>query len=160
MATLLILFVLIVIGTFSAGIYSHKAPASGLIDGKLTPCPDKPNCVCSEYETANAQNKILPLSTAGMDDSTAWANLIAAVKVSGGSIQQHSDIYLHAIFTSSLFRFVDDFEARLDTENRKIHIRSASRVGHSDLEVNRKRVEKIRREYDNHSPRRKVQVIQ
>jgi len=155
MITLLTLFVLILMGTFSMGIYSHKTPELGLHDGKLSPCPDKPNCVCSEGDTANAQNSIQPLSTVGMEDHIAWASLINAVKASGGSIQQHSDTYLHATFTSTLFRFVDDFEARLDADNRTIHIRSASRVGHSDLGMNRKRAEKIRLEYDKVSARRK-----
>ena len=43
-----------------------------------------------------------------------------------------------------MFRFVDDLECRLDAENRVIHVRSASRVGYSDLGVNRKRVERLR----------------
>jgi len=159
MTTLLILFVLILMGAFSMGIYSHKAPEPGLINGKLSPCPNKPNCVCSEGDTANAQNNIQPLSIAGMEDHIAWASLINAVKASGGSIQQHSDTYLHATFTSTLFRFVDDFEARLDSSRQIIHIRSASRVGHSDFGVNRKRAERIRLEYDKHSPPRTSRVI-
>lgn len=52
--------------------------------------------------------------------------------------------YLHFEFTSRIFRFVDDFELLLNEEQKIIHIRSASRVGYSDLGVNRKRVEKIR----------------
>jgi len=155
MATLLILFVLILMGAFSMGIYSHKTPELGLIHGKLSPCPDKPNCVCSEDDTTDVHHSIQPLSTEGIDHAAAWLRLIDIVKASGGSIQQHSDIYLHATFTSPLFCFVDDFEARLDAANRTIHIRSASRVGHSDLGVNRKRAEKIRLEYDKHSPQRK-----
>lgn len=155
MITLLVLFILILVGTFSMGIYSHKAPELGLHDGKLSPCSDKPNCVCSEYNTANAQNRIQPLSTVGMENHIAWVSLMNAVKGSGGSIRQHSDTYLHVTFTSTLFRFVDDFEARLDADNGTIHIRSASRVGHSDLGMNRKRVEKIRLEYSKHVPQRK-----
>ena len=159
MITLLTLFVLILMGIFSMGIYSHKTPELGLIDGKLSPCPDKPNCVCSEGDTADVQHSIQPLSTGGIDHAAAWASLIDAVKVSGGSIQQNSGTYLHATFTSPLFRFVDDFEARLDADKRTIHIRSASRVGHSDFGVNRKRAERIRLEYDKHSPQRTSQVI-
>ncbi len=148
MITLLTLFVLILMGTFSMGIYSHKTPELGLIHGKLSPCPDKPNCVCSEGETADVQHSIQPLSTEGIDHAAAWASLIDAVQANRGSVQQNSGAYLHATFTSSFFRFVDDFEARLDVDNRAIHIRSASRVGHSDMGVNRKRVEKIRLAYD------------
>jgi uncharacterized protein (DUF1499 family) len=52
--------------------------------------------------------------------------------------------YLHAEFRSRLFGYVDDFEARWDAGSRCIQVRSASRSGHSDLGVNRRRVESIR----------------
>ncbi len=56
--------------------------------------------------------------------------------------------YIHAEFTSFLFRFVDDVEFVLDEGSKTIHVRSASRVGYSDLGVNRKRVEAIRSRFD------------
>jgi len=62
----------------------------------------------------------------------------------GGSVQLEKADYLAATFTSSLFRFVDDLELRIDTVQKTIHLRSASRVGHSDLGVNRKRVERLK----------------
>ena len=42
------------------------------------------------------------------------------------------------------FSFVDDINVVLDTETNLIHIRSASRKGHSDFGVNRKRIEALR----------------
>jgi uncharacterized protein (DUF1499 family) len=51
---------------------------------------------------------------------------------------------LHAEATSLVFRFVDDINVILDTETNLIHIRSASRTGHSDFGVNRKRIEALR----------------
>ena len=56
--------------------------------------------------------------------------------------------YLRAEFTSAFFRFVDDVEFLLDNGTRTIHVRSASRVGYSDLGVNRRRVEEIRSRFD------------
>lgn len=56
--------------------------------------------------------------------------------------------YIHAAFTSALFRFVDDVEFFLDEGTRTIHVRSASRVGYSDFGVNRRRVEEIRTRFD------------
>jgi len=53
--------------------------------------------------------------------------------------------YLHAEFTSPLFRFVDDLELLWNGERQVLDVRSASRVGNSDLGVNRKRVEVLRR---------------
>jgi uncharacterized protein (DUF1499 family) len=52
--------------------------------------------------------------------------------------------YLHAEATSLVFRFVDDVEFQLDPGQRLLHVRSASRVGHWDLGVNRRRVERLR----------------
>jgi uncharacterized protein (DUF1499 family) len=52
--------------------------------------------------------------------------------------------YIHAEFTSVIFRFVDDVEFLADDLKKLIHVRSASRVGYSDFGVNRRRVETIR----------------
>jgi uncharacterized protein (DUF1499 family) len=55
--------------------------------------------------------------------------------------------YIHATFTSFLFRFVDDVEFSFDDETKVINVRSASRTGYSDLGVNRRRVEEIRKRF-------------
>ena len=47
-------------------------------------------------------------------------------------------------FATALMGFVDDFEAHVDPAARVIELRSASRIGYSDLGVNRKRIEAIR----------------
>ena len=62
----------------------------------------------------------------------------------GGQIEQDTGAYLWAAFRSKGYRFVDDLECRMDIDSKVIHVRSASRVGHSDLGVNRKRVEALR----------------
>ncbi len=62
-----------------------------------------------------------------------------------GSIQVENEDYLAATFTSSFFRFVDDLEIRIHADQNMIHIRSASRVGHSDGGVNKKRIEQLKK---------------
>jgi uncharacterized protein (DUF1499 family) len=62
----------------------------------------------------------------------------------GGKIQEEHDGYLWTTFTSRLFRFVDDVEFRIVSSEGLIHVRSGSRMGYSDLGVNRRRVEKLR----------------
>ncbi len=62
----------------------------------------------------------------------------------GGKIEEEHDGYLWATFASRLFRFVDDVEFRMVSIDGIIHVRSASRVGYSDLGVNRRRVERLR----------------
>jgi uncharacterized protein (DUF1499 family) len=63
------------------------------------------------------------------------------------------DRYWRIEFRSRIFRFVDDVEFLFDPESKRIHVRSASRLGHSDLGVNRQRVETIRELYGRHEPR-------
>jgi uncharacterized protein (DUF1499 family) len=52
--------------------------------------------------------------------------------------------YIHAEFTSRLMGFVDDVEFLADPASDQVHVRSASRLGHSDLGVNGERVKMIR----------------
>jgi uncharacterized protein (DUF1499 family) len=63
---------------------------------------------------------------------------------------RRNESYLHATFASPLFGFVDDLEARRKGEI--IHVRSASRVGHSDFGANRRRIERIRHQLNRTSP--------
>jgi uncharacterized protein (DUF1499 family) len=51
--------------------------------------------------------------------------------------------YLKAECRSAIFRFVDDVELVFDDGAKRIHFRSASRLGRSDFGVNRKRMEEI-----------------
>jgi uncharacterized protein (DUF1499 family) len=138
------IFCLIVLMLITLGIMSQKVPELGLKDGKLRPCPNKPNCVCSEaYAGTAGQNVIEPVAIDGRDADNAWQALRAGILAEGGKIENESGLYLHATFTSPVFRFVDDVEARLDRHAMRIHLRSASRIGHSDMGVNRRRIRAI-----------------
>jgi len=111
---------------------------------ELPSCPPSPNCVCSQSDPADAQHAIAPLRYTG-DPAAALARLQAVIEALPRTrIVTAGDHYLHAECTSRLLRFVDDLECLVDPEASVIHLRSASRVGHSDLGVNRQRVETIR----------------
>ncbi len=85
-----------------------------------------------------------PLSWTG-ELTPAKARLRQAVLAAGNAtFVVEEDAYWHIEFRSRLFRFVDDVEFLFDLAGKQIHVRSASRVGRSDLGVNRTRVEKIR----------------
>lgn len=114
----------------------------------LSPCPDKPNCVSSQ--SSQEIHAIATFSLIGNSRAQSWKQLTRAVKQAGGEIVVDDGHYCHAIFTSSLFRFKDDFEAELG--DTRIEVRSASRVGTSDLGQNRKRVEQIRQLYMGQNP--------
>jgi uncharacterized protein (DUF1499 family) len=67
-------------------------------------------------------------------------------------VMTDSDTYLHVEFRSLVFRFVDDVEFLADDDAKVIHVRSASRVGHSDLGANRRRIETIRARWPTSAP--------
>ena len=57
--------------------------------------------------------------------------------------EQTAPNHITATFTSLIFRFVDDVDF-IVREDGTIDVRSASRVGHSDLGANRRRIEDLR----------------
>ena len=118
----------------------------GGTDGRLVPCPSSPNCV-SSLEGEDAEHTIAPLIYTGTltDARQRLLDIIQSMK--RVTIVTADERYIHAEFRSALFRFVDDVEFSFDDEQKIIHVRSASRVGHSDLGVNRKRIEAIRERY-------------
>ena len=126
---------------------SHSARPKnlGLTMGKLSPCPSSPNCVCSE--DASDAHHIASLEFKG-DAKEAQARLKqAALGMSRATLIEERDGYLYVEFRSALFRFVDDVEFSVEPGSKKIQIRSASRVGRSDLGVNRRRAGEIRRRF-------------
>ena len=135
------LFVIIVF--FILGYRSNSGAAYGLIEGRLKQCPDKPNCVSSEV-LSDAEHYIAPLVYSADQAAQVLPRLKTIIGEMGGSVQVEKADYLAATFTSALFRFVDDLELRIDTEQKTIHLRSASRVGYGDGGVNRKRVERLK----------------
>lgn len=122
-------------------IDSRKARETGLLNGKLRPCPGTPNCVVSEG--SGKDSYIEPLTFSG-EPGAAWEHAKEALTGLGGRIEKDTGDYLWATFRSRIWRFVDDTELRLDAAGKVIHVRSASRVGKGDLGVNRKRVERLR----------------
>ncbi|MDT8385617.1 MAG: DUF1499 domain-containing protein [Gammaproteobacteria bacterium] len=141
---LVAVFVLIGVYFAALSMSSRKPPELGLLGGQLRACPASPNCVSSETPAGVSFVEPLPVN-ASVDE--AWNKARQALVENGGEIVTEQDDYLHARFVTPLMRYVDDVELRLDADKRVIHIRSASRVGHSDLGANRARVAKIRAAY-------------
>ncbi len=113
------------------------ATGLGAQGGRLAACPDRPNCVSSFAE--DAEHRVEPLALAG-EPAAALARLKRILEaMPRTAVVEEGDNYLHAEATSLLFRYVDDLEVLIDPGAGKIHLRSASRAGYSDLGVNRKR---------------------
>ena len=144
--TIVLLLLLFVIYLVIRGVSSRAGSPPGLADGQLTPCPDKPNCVGSEYRQ-DADHFVAALEFGDRSAREAMQSLRAIALEAGAKIETDSDNYLALSFQSAIFGFVDDLELRVDESARLVHVRSASRVGNSDLGVNRARVEAIRQKY-------------
>lgn len=115
-----------------------ERPAGG---AGLASCPSSPNCVCS---TDTGRSGIAPFTIAG-DAEAAWQALREVLEATPRTRVVDADgDYLHATATTAIMRFTDDLEFLLDRERGVIDVRSASRVGYSDLGANRKRVEALR----------------
>ena len=141
-----IISIVMVLFVISAGLLTilscaSNPPKEQLVDGKLRACSSSPNCVSSESD--NASSRVEPLTFQSPPEK-AWGDLKETIRQMGGKIQEEHDGYLWVTFTSRVFRFVDDVEFRMVSAEGVIHVRSGSRVGYSDLGVNRKRVEKLR----------------
>ncbi len=125
-----------------AGYLSGQRKNPGLENGVLSDCPDKPNCVAS-IASRDAQ-KVEPIAITG--DSTDTLDTLVQVieSMSGGSIVQRDTHFIHATFTTRLLGFVDDVFFLYLPDQQAIAVKSQSRLGHSDLGANRKRVAEIK----------------
>jgi len=127
-----------------------RAPASLGVSGEgLIPCPDTPNCVhTGDRHPPGTEPLLLSVDALSHSPDQLAAALREAVEALPRTRVVHSetsgDLYLHAEARSLVFRFVDDLEIHLAAESGELVVRSASRVGRSDLGVNARRVEELR----------------
>ncbi len=102
----------------------------------LPPCPDSPNCVrVSEHFAPDADS--------------LFAVIGQSLKAIGADSlhQSRSEHSYHAVFRIPVFGWKDDVHVRVDSADNGngsvAHFRSASRIGYSDLGVNKRRVRKL-----------------
>jgi uncharacterized protein (DUF1499 family) len=146
----LVLLVVGAIGAGQAGLFAGKAPADlGVTGGRLKPPSMTENSVSSQAalhpdHPQRRYAEIAPLALRG-DGPATLAKIRQIVEATPGArIVKSEPDYLYAQYTTKLMKFVDDVEFWYDPAARVIQVRSASRVGKSDLGVNRQRVEALR----------------
>ena len=125
-------------------ISSPRPPSIGLTNNKFTPCPTSPNCVSSMAPPGDQSHYVTPLSF--KDKDLIKSQILELKELNGYSLISHENNYFYFECTTLLMRYTDDLEILIVPEQNLIHIRSASRLGHSDLGANRKRVEFIRKQ--------------
>lgn len=124
---------LLLLSTFA--IVAVTAPRQDLT------CPSTPNCVSTEATADGQRMEPVPFTDA---PASAQARARTALLAEPRTRIVHDEPgVLEAESKSFLFRFVDDVRVVVDAEARVFRFRSASRVGQSDLGVNRKRMTRI-----------------
>jgi uncharacterized protein (DUF1499 family) len=144
----ILLIVLPVAGTLGLQAWARgaKRPTNlGVTNGRLSPCPDSPNCVSTQATSASQQ---MPALTYTGSLAAAKTRLLAVVQAMPG-VEPFADQenYLAFVFRSRLIGYPDDVEFYFDDAAKLIHFRSASRLGKGDLGVNRARMESISKAY-------------
>ncbi len=143
--TAIVIAVIVVIGY--PALLAVVAVSSGIPanvgGGTLALCPDSPNCVSSlPEEREDAQ--IEPLTYTG-EQSEAQAALVAVLEdLPRTQIMLAREDYVYAERRSPTMRFVDDLEFVFDDETQTINVRSAARLGYSDMDQHRAHIEQIR----------------
>lgn len=115
---------------------------------RFADCPDSPNCVSSLSDPNDEKHYISPYNL-GISVEPAFIQILQYLenRKDVNILKTEDRSYIHAVFTSKLMRFKDDVEFQIqenDSNGAVVDIRSASRVGCSDLGVNRTRMEEIR----------------
>ena len=132
------------------GLLKGKAPTDlGVSQGKLKGLSSTPNIASSQADLypdhpQRSYARIAPLALRG-DGPATITKLKAIVQGMGGAqLISSAPDYLYVQFTTPLMKYVDDVEFWFDPTTNAIQVRSASRLGKSDLGANRKRLEAVR----------------
>ncbi len=148
LAVAIVALVLVIAG--QAGLLRGKTPDDlGLKDGKLKRPALTPNSVTSQADLWPDHPRrtfaaIAPLKATG-DGSAEMKKITEALQAMPRTvIVKQEPGYVYAQSTTALLKFTDDIEFALDASKGIIDVRSASRLGQKDFDVNRARVEAIR----------------
>lgn len=126
-------------------VWSQRASAIGLVEGRLADCPKTNNCVCTQDKDARRRLDPIKITCSSREAIRRLESVVG--EMPGAEVRTRQENYLHVEFTSKFFRFVDDAEFLIDEAAGLIHFRSASRVGRSDFGVNRRRMEIVREKF-------------
>lgn len=136
----------LLLSLLAISMISCAGPAAAYDGTRLGDCPSSPNCVCSEMDPekgAHVPPFAIPEGISPADAFEALAGLVSE----RATLETREPGYFHAVYKTRWLRFRDDFEARLDAEAGVIHVRSASRLGYSDLGMNARRVKNLRERF-------------
>lgn len=134
------------------GLLQGQAPTDlGVRDGRLKAPSSAPNSVSSQaslYPThpQRVYAEIAPFALQGTGAQTLARLRSIIESTPGARVVKADETYVYAQFTSRWMKYVDDLELWFDAGSGVVQVRSASRLGHSDLGANRARVEALRQQ--------------
>lgn len=146
----LLVLVALTVAAGQAGLLHGKPPIDlGVKEGKLKGLSNTPNSVSSQAALYpdHPQRKyaeVAPFALRGDGPATIERLKTLVEAMPGAKLVKSEPDYLYAQYTTPLMKYVDDVEFWFDPTANLIQVRSASRLGASDLGLNRKRVEAIR----------------
>lgn len=142
MRWLVVSAVLLLVVMTGLSLWSRRVPDLGVVDGGLTPLPDRPSGVSSTARDPAKRVDPLPMGSDAAQARAALAKIMS--EVPRCELLEESEHYMRFECTSPILRFRDDLEFHLRPAQQIIHLRAAARVGYSDMGVNRARVRAIR----------------
>lgn len=147
MKIFIIIFSVIVLLILFMFIKNNRTPNNiGVNNGRLAPMPNKPNAVSSQTEIMD--KRVEPLKFIGDLENSRKLVIDIINTFKNIEIIKNEENYIYVIFSTEKMKYKDDVEFYFDDDKKLIHFRSASRVGYSDMGVNRKRYEDIKKVYE------------
>ena len=149
-AVVLAAVVAVTVGAGQLGLLAGTPPADlGVHQGRLKAPATTPNSVSSQAQlwdghAMQQMAMIAPLPLRGTPAEAIDRLRKVVQAMPGASVVTQRDDYLYVQFSSRWLHFTDDAEFWADPAARVIQLRSASRLGASDMGVNRARIERIR----------------
>ena len=128
-------------------ILMQNAPELGVEQGRLKDCPDYPACVSSQAEPTDETHYVESIANMMPVDNAKGTVQIIMQTITGATLVAEEDRYLHYEIKVAPFGFVDDVEFYFPRDKAPIEVRSSARVPYYDFEVNRERVEIIRKRF-------------
>lgn len=146
MKIILIIFCLLVAFILANIIYmlikNNITPKNlGVTNGQLKAMPKSPNAVSTE--ATEEDKKVEPLKFKGDINKTRLTILNLLKNYEGAKVITSEKNYIYVVFSTKTMKYKDDVEFYLNDKTKLVQFRSASRVGYSDMGMNRKRYENI-----------------
>jgi uncharacterized protein (DUF1499 family) len=141
------ILMIIVAGLLLFQIYKNLSIPNtiGVESGEFKPLKESPNGVSSQTNIVERKVSPLEMNTSVSEAKENIKKLILSYE--NTKLIKESNNYLHFVFTTKGFHFKDDVEFYFDSENKIIDFKSQSRIGYSDMGVNKERYEMIKKDF-------------